>query len=112
MLQYVWFVVAIGVCYCNHFRIVLQLVGVIAMTLYSCISIDFRCNYLVLLQQYWIWLHLLVAIAKVILGCNNLQWCCNCLLVIATRILKWLQYHVPIATVFWGCNNLLRRCNC
>jgi len=53
------------------------------------------------LQQYWIWLHLLVAIAKVILGCNNLQWCCNCLLVIATRILKWLQYHVPIATVFW-----------
>jgi len=43
------------------------------MALWSCINIDFRCNYLVLLQQYWIWLHLLVAIAKVILGCNNLQ---------------------------------------
>ena len=63
MLQYVWFVVAIGVYYCNHFRIVLQLVGVIAMALWSCINIDFRCNYLVLLQQYWIWLHLLVTIS-------------------------------------------------
>jgi hypothetical protein len=30
----------------------LRLVGVIAMALWSCISIDFRCNYLVLLQLY------------------------------------------------------------
>jgi len=67
MLQYVWFVIAI-----NHFRIVLQLVGIIAMALWSCISIEFRCNYLVLLQLYWIWLRLLVTIAMVIVGCNNL----------------------------------------
>jgi hypothetical protein len=73
MLQYVWFVVAIGGCYCNHFRIVLQLVGVIAMALWSCISIDVRCNYLVELQLYWIWLLLLLTIAMVILGCNNLK---------------------------------------
>ena len=66
------FVVATGMCYCNHFRIVLQLVGIIAMTLWSCISIEFRCNYLVLLQLYWIWLRLLVTIAMVIVGCNNL----------------------------------------
>jgi hypothetical protein len=62
----------------HHFRIMLQLVGVIAMALGSCISIDFRCNYLVLLQLYWIWLRLLVTIAMVILGCKNLWWCCNC----------------------------------
>jgi len=72
VLQYVWFVVATGVCNCNHLTIVLQLVGVIAMALWSCINIDFRCNYLVLLQQYWIWLILLVTIAMVIVGCNNL----------------------------------------
>ena len=67
-----WLVVATGVCYYNHFRIVLQLVGIIAMALWSCISIEFRCNYLVLLQLYWIWLRLLVTIAMVIVGCNNL----------------------------------------
>ena len=72
MLQYVWLVVATDMCYCNHFRIVLQLFGIIAMVHLSCISIDFRCNYLVLLQQYWIWLLLLVTIAMVIVGCNNL----------------------------------------
>ena len=66
MLQYVWFVIAI-----NHFRIVLQLVGIIAMALWSCISIDFHCNYFVLLKLYSIWLCLLVTIAVVILGCNN-----------------------------------------
>jgi hypothetical protein len=77
VLQYVWLVVAIDVCYCNHLRIVLRLVGVIAMALWSCISIDFRCNYLLLLQLYWIWLLLLLTIAIVILGCNNLRWCCN-----------------------------------
>ena len=47
-----WLVVAIDVRYCNHFRIVYQLVRVIAMALWSCINIDFRCNYLVLLQLY------------------------------------------------------------
>ena len=73
-----WFVIAIGVCYCNHFRFALQLVGIIAMALWSCISIVFRCNYLVLLHLYLIWLLLLVTIAMVILGCNSLQWCCNC----------------------------------
>jgi hypothetical protein len=51
-LQYVQLVVAIDVCYCNHLRIMLQLVGIIAMALGSYISIDFRCNYLVLLQLY------------------------------------------------------------
>jgi hypothetical protein len=73
VLQYVWFVVAIGVRYCNHFRILLQLVGAIAMALWSCISINFHCNYLVLLQLYWIWLVLLLTIVMVILGCNNLK---------------------------------------
>jgi hypothetical protein len=52
VLQYVLFVVATDVCYYNHLRIVLQLVGIIAMELSSCIRIDFRCNYLVLLQLY------------------------------------------------------------
>ena len=64
-------------CYCNHLRIVLQLVGIIAMVFLSCNSISFCCNYL-LLQQYWIWLLLLVTIATVIMGCNNVPWCCNC----------------------------------
>jgi len=71
-LQYVWLVVATGVCYCNHLRIVLQLVGIIAMALWSCINLDFRCNHLVLLQLYWIWLLLLVTIAMIVLSCNNL----------------------------------------
>ena len=57
---------------------VLRFAGAIAMALWSCISIDFRCNYMVLLQLYFIWLLLLVTIAMVILGCNSLQWCCNC----------------------------------
>ena len=72
MLQYVWFVIATGMCYYNHLRIVLQFVAIIAMELLSCISIDFRCNYLALLQLYWIWLLLLVTIATIVLGCNNL----------------------------------------
>jgi len=92
VLQYVWFAIATGICYCNHFRIVLQLVGIIAMALLSCISIDFRFNYLVLLQLYWIWLLLLVTIAMLVLGWNNLQGCCNCYVAIATRIMN-------------GCNN-------
>ena len=67
MLQYVWLVVATGVCYCNHLRIVLQLVGIIAMAFLSCNSIGFCCNYLVLLQLHWIWLLLFVTIAMVVL---------------------------------------------
>jgi hypothetical protein len=69
--------IAIRRCHRNHFRIVLQLVGSNAVALCSCISIDFRCNYLVLLQPYWIWLLLLGTIATVVLFCNNIQWRCN-----------------------------------
>ena len=69
---------AIGRCYHNHFRmIVLQLVESIATTLWSCISIDSHCNYLVPLQPYWIWLLLLATIVTFVLGGNNLQGCCN-----------------------------------
>ena len=91
-------------CATDHFRILLQLVGIIAMALWSCISIDFRCNYLVQLQLYWIGLLLILTVSMVILGSNNLKQCCNCQVVIATRILKLLQLHVLVATVFQGCN--------
>ena len=60
----------------------LQLVGIIAMALLSCNSIGFRCNYLVLLQLYWIWLLLLVTIASVIMGCHGVA---IAMMVIATR---------------------------
>ena len=75
-------------CYCNHLRIVLQLVGIIAMAFLSCDSIGFHCNYLVLLQLYWIWLLLLVTIAMGVLGCNNLYGVAIARVVIATRILN------------------------
>ena len=93
--------IATGVCYCNHLKIVLQLVGIIAMALQSCISIDFRCNYLVLLQLYWIWLLLLVTIAMVVLRCNNLLQCCNCQVVIATRILNGCNSMFVLPWFFW-----------
>ena len=98
-------------CATDHFRILLQLVGIIAMALWSCISIDFRCNYLVQLQLYWIGLLLILTVSMVILGSNNLKQCCNFQVVIATRIRKWLQLHVLVATVFQGCNKFLWCCN-
>ena len=63
----------------------LQLVGIIAMAFLSCDSIGFHCNYLVLLQLYWIWLLLLVTIATVIMGYNNVPCVAIARVVVATR---------------------------
>jgi len=89
----------------------LQLVGIIAMTLWNCISIDFRCKYLVLLQLHWIWLFLLVTIAMVVLVA---------IIFSGVAIARWLLQQeflmdaiaCSYCHVFWGCNNLPWCCNC
>ena len=63
----------------------LQLVGIIAMAFLSSNSIGFRCNYLVLLQLYWIWLLLLVTIATIIMGCIMFHGVAIARVVITTR---------------------------
>jgi hypothetical protein len=56
---------------------VLLLVNNIAMMAFSCISIDWRCNCLVLLQPNRTVLLLLEIIATVLLGCNISHDHCN-----------------------------------
>ena len=59
------------------FKKELLLVNNIAMMTFSCISVDWRCNYVVLLQLDRTLLLLLNVIATVWLSCNISQNHCN-----------------------------------